>query len=429
MRTHFVFIACLLVPTPRAAIAEWAVLPNAPVANARHEDVFFVDPELGWVVNGAGQIWRTTDGGDSWELQLDSISFFRSVGFANPLKGWVGSLLGGALLRVTTDGGGIWTPVQNIPSPQPPGICGIWVVDSSIAYACGRYDGPGIVIRTTDGGASWTSTDLAPQATALVDVYFLDENRGFVVGGVGPTVNDRRAVVLATTDGGATWGTKYTGDRLGELCWKISFPTEGTGFVSIWRPSGTSYLLRTTDAGESWEDLLFLDNYEEEGIGFVTPSLGWIGGWGGPTYESTDGGESWQLAGFGQYINRFRFLGENVGYAVGQNVYKYTSSTTAVAAAHETSRDIALAQNRPNPFGRSTSIPYSLAHPSEVKLTVHDPLGRTIVTLLEGSRPRGAHEIVWDGRDGAGNAVASGVYWVRLECEGSAEARKLLVVR
>jgi photosystem II stability/assembly factor-like uncharacterized protein len=429
MRTHFLFAACLLVPIPRAAIAEWAVLPNAPAfVNGRHEDVFFVDPELGWVVNGSGEIWRTTDGGDSWELQLDHFSYFRSVGFADPLKGWVGSLFGGALLRVTTDGGGVWTPVQNIPSPQPPGICGIWVVDSSAAYACGRYDGPGIVIRTTDSGESWTSTDLAPQATTLIDVYFFDESTGFVVGGLGPTFNERRAVVLATTNGGASWETRYTGVRLGEWCWKISFPTKATGFVSLERFSGISYFLRTTDAGESWEDLPFLNNYEEQGIGFVTPSLGWIGGYGGPSYESTDGGESWQAAGFGQGINRFRFLGESVGYAVGQAVYKYTSSITA-AAGHETPRDIVLAQNRPNPFHRSTSIPYSLAHPSEAKLTVHDPRGRKVVTLLEGSRPQGMHELVWDGRDGAGNAVASGVYWVRLESEGRAEVRKLVVVR
>ncbi|TDI81728.1 MAG: hypothetical protein E2O79_07375, partial [Caldithrix sp.] len=49
-------------------ISGWQTLRNAPVV-PRHNDVFFVTPKLGWIVNGSGQIYKTIDGGNSWQLQ------------------------------------------------------------------------------------------------------------------------------------------------------------------------------------------------------------------------------------------------------------------------------------------------------------------------------------------------------------------------
>src|SRR6187431_3084902 len=116
-----------LAGTALPAGAGWDALPNAPFAKGRHDDVFFVDQDLGWVVNGYGEIFRTTDGGDSWEPQLLEPSiYFRAVGFANPMKGWAGNLNGSPLLYSTTNGGATWTPMDNIPAPRPTGICGIW---------------------------------------------------------------------------------------------------------------------------------------------------------------------------------------------------------------------------------------------------------------------------------------------------------------
>jgi photosystem II stability/assembly factor-like uncharacterized protein len=202
------FVALLLFTTPgREVVAGWTTLPNAPLAaNSRHDDIFFVTPARGWVVNGDGEIFRTTDGGDSWERQLHMPgTYFRSVGFANEQKGWAGTLDGNPLLYETTDGGVTWSPVTTIAPPQPAGICGIWVVDDSVAYACGRYDAPARVIKTTNGGATWQSFDLSAGARSAVDCFFFDRDHGFVVGGRSDFVT-RQAVVMATTNGGATWG-------------------------------------------------------------------------------------------------------------------------------------------------------------------------------------------------------------------------------
>ena len=58
----------LLVALPvygQAPPSGWRVLPNAPVPGYRHEDVVFVSPTTGWVVNFNGEIFNTTNGGQT----------------------------------------------------------------------------------------------------------------------------------------------------------------------------------------------------------------------------------------------------------------------------------------------------------------------------------------------------------------------------
>ena len=78
--------------------AGWVTLPNAPIAPAgygRHDDLFFASPDSGWVVNGAGEIHRTTDGGQSWTLQTTVSNYLRCVGFATSVE-----RMGGRALRL-----------------------------------------------------------------------------------------------------------------------------------------------------------------------------------------------------------------------------------------------------------------------------------------------------------------------------------------
>ena len=424
----------LLAWAAAPASAGWIQLPNGPLAPGgyeRFDDVFFVSPDSGWVVDGLGEIYRTADGGQSWTLQANLHTYLRSVGFATRLKGWTGTLFGSPLLYATSDAGATWTPVLNIPDPQPAGICGLSVVDDSVAYGCGRYDGPpAVMIKTADGGATWTSHDMEPYATSLIDCYFFDRNHGFAVGGTGSPFQ-RRAVVLSTDDGGATWQTRHTTNRPGaEWCWKISFPTPTVGYVAIEREDGeaASYVLKTTNGGLSWTELPFVDEYDEEGIGFATPSLGWLGGWSGPTYETDDGGASWHLAGFGFFVNRFRFLSPTLGYAVGQAVYKFTAPTTDVTAGPLATPAVLLAQNRPNPIVASTRISFRLGAEAHARVTIHDLQGRALCTLLDGVRPAGPTELTWDARDRDGHRVGAGVYWCRIETPAGSATRKLLVV-
>jgi hypothetical protein len=73
-----------------------------------------------------------------------------------------------------------------------------------------------------------------------------------------------------------------------------------------------------------------------------------------------------------------------------------------------------LAANRPNPFRGNTLIPFSLPSEGTVELAIYDLRGRLVRTLVSGPRPVGSQAVSWDGRNGQGDRVASGVYYVRL---------------
>jgi photosystem II stability/assembly factor-like uncharacterized protein len=138
---------------------------NAPSASSRTDDIWFVDPMIGWAVNSDGKILKTTDGGVSWQQQFQTPIvrnrpiYLRSVGFANPLNGWVGTVSEEQRLYHTTDGGATWTIAANLPATAPVKICGLSVVNESVIYASGTNDPadiPARMMKTVDGGATWT---------------------------------------------------------------------------------------------------------------------------------------------------------------------------------------------------------------------------------------------------------------------------------
>lgn len=90
---------------------------------------------------------------------------------------------------------------------------------------------------------------------------------------------------------------------------------------------------------------------------------------------------------------------------------------------------VSLRPNHPNPFNPSTTLMYSLTRESRVRLTIHDLKGRAVRTLVADDRPAGNHSVVWDGRDDGGEAVGSGVYFVRLETRDGVEARKISLIK
>ena len=74
-----------------------------------------------------------------------------------------------------------------------------------------------------------------------------------------------------------------------------------------------------------------------------------------------------------------------------------------------------LSQNYPNPFNPSTEIVFGLPQQSQVRLAVYNVLGQEVRLLANGTFPAGSHVATWDGLNGAGNAMASGIYFYRIE--------------
>jgi hypothetical protein len=84
----------------------------------------------------------------------------------------------------------------------------------------------------------------------------------------------------------------------------------------------------------------------------------------------------------------------------------------------------------PNPSSKPTlrlRLPTQLDGRATLKL--YNARGQHVVTLMDRERASGEFELEWNGTDGAGRRVASGVYWCRLDYEGRSETEKLLLVR
>ncbi len=91
--------------------------------------------------------------------------------------------------------------------------------------------------------------------------------------------------------------------------------------------------------------------------------------------------------------------------------------------------ELALAQNYPNPFNPATTISFELPTPQNVRLVVYNIAGQEIRTLVNGSFAAGVHDIIWDARDNAGQALPTGVYYYRLYTAKEVLTKKLLLTK
>jgi len=83
----------------------------------------------------------------------------------------------------------------------------------------------------------------------------------------------------------------------------------------------------------------------------------------------------------------------------------------------------------PNPFNPSTRIVCALPTAGHWRLELFEPTGRRVRALAEGWREAGTMELVWDGCDGAGHALGSGVYLARLSGPGGSRGLKLVLLK
>ncbi len=97
-------------------------------------------------------------------------------------------------------------------------------------------------------------------------------------------------------------------------------------------------------------------------------------------------------------------------------------------------QETALHANYPNPFNPETWIPYQLAEDANVTLTIHDTNGTMVRWLDLGHRAAGSYQsrsraAYWDGRNGRGESVASGLYFYTLRAGEFTATRKMLIMK
>ena len=90
---------------------------------------------------------------------------------------------------------------------------------------------------------------------------------------------------------------------------------------------------------------------------------------------------------------------------------------------------LALYPNTPNPFNPSTLITYRLPEPGQVDLTIYNLLGQQVRVLVRDHQSQSRYEVLWDGRDGFGRYVSSGVYFYRLAHQDGVLINRMLLVK
>ncbi len=107
------------------------------------------------------------------------------------------------------------------------------------------------------------------------------------------------------------------------------------------------------------------------------------------------------------------------------HIYRQTGAVGEAAVAAE----YALLQNHPNPFNPQTTITFSMPKTDRVRIWVCNISGQTVRLLSDAIVSSGRHSITWDGRDGRGELLPSGLYYYGMESGSFREIRKLLFVK
>ena len=117
-------------------------------------------------------------------------------------------------------------------------------------------------------------------------------------------------------------------------------------------------------------------------------------------------------------LRRYTFLGDPAIHV------KQNHPVTAMRCAAAAPGRFTLGQNFPNPFNSSTTIAYVLSSASRVTLTVYDAAGQVVAPLVHADQPAGRYLVRFDA-----SALASGVYFYRLQSGGSVQTKRSILLR
>jgi photosystem II stability/assembly factor-like uncharacterized protein len=337
-----------------------------PNVSSSIKSIVFTDEQTGWVLaasSTASEIFKTTDGGSTWTsvhtiaTEMYSLKFIGTHGIA------IGKNFDA--LYYTTDGN-TWTKGTfsglTYPSYTRSDVRAAYMVNENLIYACGWGSTvgaqPAILIKSTDGGASWTYLDQTMDNRVYCNlnaIYFKDELNGLAAGGSAYP----GSVVVRTTDGGTTWvpidvpfgftlnaifgdgnnviifgasGNVISTSDFGET-WTLLNEVSPHTLYSISTFDGNNIIaggmngliLKSADAGKTWDNsFIYVDDVSTNvySMFFLDKNTGFTGHAYRLTCKTTDGGETWtglipDTSANVSNINGIYFLDENTGFAVG----------------------------------------------------------------------------------------------------------------
>lgn len=299
--------------------AQWNTLNHDAVINRGINDLYFMG-STGWAVGSRadnvpwgsrGFIYKTTDGGLTWNttslplvIGTDSVMTLKSVQFLSLNNGFAvatcystngaSGIYYGAVLK-TTDGGATWTTnfsaknqitysnghTTNFNHIYFSGLSNA-VISGSKTLGVNTYDG--IAYNTTNGGNSWTlSTVWTGTATHANASFFESNGVGSIVGGKyaglsGP-YNGR---IAKSVNYGNTWNTTFIDNDYRYV--DIHFPTSQIGYAigdSMYYTlpgSANGKVVKTTNGGNSWTTSTLFTNFMPMCVFFTDAMTGYVGG-------------------------------------------------------------------------------------------------------------------------------------------------------
>ena len=191
------------------------------------------------------------------------------------------------------------------PSPTGNQLRGVSFTDANNGTAVGKL---GTILRTTDGGVTWT-LQTSGTTNFLTGVHFVDASNGTVVGYSNNVGGE--ATILHTTDGGTTWNWQSSGTT--DYLNGVFFTDANTGTAV----GSNGKILRTTDGGATWVMQTSGTTGSLNGVYFTSTNTGIIVGTNG-ILRTTDGGTSWNSVSTNS-LNAVSFSDANIGTAVGSN--------------------------------------------------------------------------------------------------------------
>ena len=381
--------------------------------------VFFTDSLYGWVAGDSGTIIHTSDGGKTWTFQESkTTNEIADVFFLDRNHGWASSFNYtnspyGTVILKTTDGGANWTsvpyPVENI------FINCILFMDSLNGWMGGM---PHALVKTTNGGINWVQAEIDTSVFSffpVLSIKFYNQRYGYACGGM----HDIAGVIWRTSNGGDKWypidPSQAPVDEVYQLHIFDSLNVMGAGGDPDFG-YGVG-MIHTTDGGLTW-------NYQELGmignafdLGFRNDKEGWAPL--GPNQKfiyTRDGGSTWTAISTpdSTAIYNVTFPDSLHGFATGQHgaVLKYKPSLIGAVNPNSYSNpeNFILYQNYPNPFYSDTKIKFSVpavweVHPFTLQIKVFTVLGTEIELIVNNRFLPGEYEVTLNATD-----LPAGIY-------------------
>ena len=402
----------LFVFIPVLLYAQWIQQPTGTTNAIR--DVEFINRYTGWAC-GDNKVYKTTNGGDNWFLQTHPTNnLIQGIWPVDSMVVYASGYFN-TILK-TTDGGENWMALRNGNPPDQPSFEAPYFLNKDTGWICGVD----VIFRTTNGGSTFDSIHTF---AVQHDIFFRNFNDGVNCGDA--------SVFLKTTNAGLNWFNVQVVNGPGQPnFWRQSFINDTTGWLIGF--SGGVY--KTTDFGSTWDSIGNVNSSNDiYTVEFADEYNGWCGGQNGVIYRSTDGGESWlQQVTTHQFNNGFirsiYAYDDSILWAVGnlgKILFTTTGGTTSILqSGNEIPDKFSVEQNYPNPFNPTTKIKFDLPKREFVTLKVYDISGREVAILLNDFKNAGSYIAEFDATH-----LSSGVYFYTIIAGSFKETKRMVLIK